>query len=50
VIFLGPSRRMTGQFLKLGHDRFLLHPFEFIMHLTCLHSTLCHLSYWESVV
>jgi hypothetical protein len=34
-----PFRQMT-RCLKLGHDRFLLHPFQFIIHLLHFHSTL----------
>jgi hypothetical protein len=29
---------------ELGHDRFLPNPFQFIIHLSPLHSTLCSLS------
>jgi hypothetical protein len=32
MVFLSPSRQMLGQYLKLGHDRFLPHPFQFIVH------------------
>jgi hypothetical protein len=32
VVFLSPSRQMPGYYLKLGHDRFLPHPFQFIVH------------------
>jgi hypothetical protein len=28
-----PSK-MMGQYLKLGHDRFLPHPFQFIIHIS----------------
>jgi hypothetical protein len=31
--------------LKVSHDRFLLYPFQFIIHLSPFHSTLCTLSY-----
>jgi hypothetical protein len=30
-VFLSPSRRMPEKHLKLGHDRFLSYPFEFII-------------------
>jgi hypothetical protein len=50
VVFLSPSRQMSGYYLKLRHGRFLLHPFQFIFHLSSYHSTLYILSYWESVV
>jgi hypothetical protein len=35
---------------KLGHDRFLPHPFQFIIHLSPFHSTLCNLSYWKIIL
>jgi hypothetical protein len=44
VVFLRPSR----QCLKLGHCGFLPRPFQFIIHLTHLHSTLHSLSHWKS--
>jgi hypothetical protein len=28
VVLLGPSRQMQEKYLKLGHDRFLTHPFQ----------------------
>jgi len=31
VIILTPSRQMSGQYLNLGHDCFLLHLFRFII-------------------
>jgi hypothetical protein len=36
--------------LKIGHDRFLPNPFQFIIHLSSFHSTLYSLSYWKGVV
>jgi hypothetical protein len=33
VVFLSPSRQL-GKYLKLGHDHFLPHPFQFINHNT----------------
>jgi hypothetical protein len=36
--------------LELGYDRILPHPFQFIIHLSLLHSTLHCLSHWRSVV
>jgi hypothetical protein len=38
-VFLSRSRQIQG-YLKLGHDRFLVHPIEFIIHLSTFHSTL----------
>jgi hypothetical protein len=35
--------------LKLGHDRFLPNPFQFIIQLSPLNSTLFNLSYWKNV-
>jgi hypothetical protein len=32
VVFLSPSRQMPGQYLKLGHDLSLPHPFQLIIH------------------
>jgi hypothetical protein len=32
----------------LGHDRFLPNHFQFIIHLSLFHSTLCILSYWSA--
>jgi hypothetical protein len=32
VYFLSPSKLMLGYYLKVGHDRFLLHPFQLIIH------------------
>jgi len=32
VIFLGPSRQMLEQCLKIVHDRFLSHPFYALQH------------------
>jgi hypothetical protein len=43
--FLILSRRMLGQYLKLGHSLLLSNPFEFIIHLSSVHSTLYSLSY-----
>jgi hypothetical protein len=52
-IFHGFSQNQ-GQYLdctmKLDNDRFLANPFQFIVHLSPFHSTLCSLSYWESVL
>jgi hypothetical protein len=44
---LGKYRDST---FKLGHDRFLLNPFQSIIHSSSFHSTLYSLSYWKSVV
>jgi hypothetical protein len=30
--FLSLLEQMKGQYVKLGHDRFILHPFQFIIH------------------
>jgi hypothetical protein len=42
--FLGPCRKMPGSYLKLGHDRFMLHPLYFIIHPSPFYSTLNYLS------
>jgi hypothetical protein len=41
---------ISGYYFKLGHDRFLPHPLQFIIHLSPFNSTLYNLSYWERVV
>jgi hypothetical protein len=33
LISLSPSTRMMGYYLKLGYDRFLPNPFQFIIYL-----------------
>jgi hypothetical protein len=38
VVFLSPTRRIPDSTLKLGHDRFLPNPFQFIIHLSPFHS------------
>jgi hypothetical protein len=45
-----PPGKFRYSTLKLGHDRFLPHRLQFIIHLTSFHSTLHNLSYWESIV
>jgi hypothetical protein len=32
MVFLSPSKQMCGQYFKLYHNRFLLYPFQFIIH------------------
>jgi hypothetical protein len=44
-----PPGKCRGRTLQLGHDRFLLHPFQFI-HLSPFHSSLSSLSCYESGV
>jgi hypothetical protein len=44
VVFLSPSRKMSGNILKLGHGRFLPYPFKFIIHVSSFHLSLCSLS------
>jgi hypothetical protein len=39
VVFFSPFRRMSGYTLKLGHDRFLPNPFQFIIHVPSPHLT-----------
>jgi hypothetical protein len=46
---LVPSGKFRDSTLQLGHDSFLQHPLQFITHVSSFHSTLCSLSYWESV-
>jgi len=33
-MFWGSQIKISGQYLKLGHDLFLPHPFEFVIHLS----------------
>jgi hypothetical protein len=32
MVFLSPLKKIPGYYLKLEHDRFLPHPFQFIIH------------------
>jgi hypothetical protein len=49
VVFVNPSKQMPGQYLKLGHNYFLPHPFQLTTSLSSFHWTLYRLSYRESV-
>jgi hypothetical protein len=44
---LSSFRKIPGWYLRLGLDRFHPHPFQFIIHVLSLHSTLHILSYWK---
>jgi hypothetical protein len=44
-----PPGKFRDSTLQSGHDRFLPHPFQFIIYLSCFHSTLYGLSYLKSV-
>jgi hypothetical protein len=44
------SGKCQDSTLKLGHDRLLPNPFQFIIHLSPYRSTLYSPSYWKSVV
>jgi hypothetical protein len=44
VGFISPSRQMSAYYLKLIQDRFLPHPFQFIIYLLPFHSMLYILS------
>jgi hypothetical protein len=46
MVFFSPSRQILGLYLKLGHDHFLIHPFQFIIHLSPIHYTLYILNHW----
>jgi hypothetical protein len=46
--FFSPSRRMPGCILKVGHNSLLPKPFQFMVHLSPVHSTLFSLSCWKS--
>jgi hypothetical protein len=48
TFYLCPSRQVPSLYLKLDHDRFLPHPFQFTIHLLSSHSTLYSLSCQES--
>jgi hypothetical protein len=43
VVFLSSSKRIPDSPVKLGHDRFLPNPFQFIVHLSPYYSTLYRL-------
>jgi hypothetical protein len=45
--FLSPPGECRHSTLKLGHDRFLPSPFQFVIHLPPLQSTLYSLSHWK---
>jgi hypothetical protein len=40
VVLLSPSKKIPEVYLKLDHDHFLPHLFQFIIHLLSFHSTL----------
>lgn len=40
VVFLKPSRQIPGQHIPLGHSRFLLYPYHFIIYYSSYHLTL----------
>lgn len=50
VVFFSRSSQMHRQYLKLVHHRFLLHPLQFVIHISFFHSMLRIVSYWESLV
>jgi hypothetical protein len=50
VVSLSPSRQIPDRTLKLAHDRFLPHPFQFTIHPSSSHSSPYSLSYWATVV
>jgi hypothetical protein len=50
VVFLGLSRKMLDSTLKLDQDRFLPYPFQLIIHLSLLHSTLCSLGHQKTTL
>lgn len=45
MVFLSPSRKMLGQYLKFGHENFFSHPLKFIILLSSFHSTMYILNY-----
>jgi hypothetical protein len=48
VVFISPCRQILELYLQLGHGRFLPNLFQFIIHISTLHSTLYILSYWKT--
>jgi hypothetical protein len=44
VVLLSPSKQMPGEYLKLGHYRFIPHYFQFFIHLSSPHPTWCNLN------
>jgi hypothetical protein len=45
MVFLCPSMRVLGEYLKLDFDQFLTNPLQFIIHLLSFHLMLHSLSY-----
>jgi hypothetical protein len=45
VVILSTSRQTLVSYLKVGHTRFFLHPSQFAIHISPLHSTLYNLSH-----
>jgi hypothetical protein len=43
-LFFSLSNQMLGEYVKVGHERFLPHPIQFIIHWAVYHSTLYSLS------
>jgi hypothetical protein len=44
------STQIRGYYLKIRHGRFLSNHFQFLIHLSFLHSTQYSLSHWKSFV
>jgi hypothetical protein len=49
IVFLSPFKQMLWYYFKLGRDRLLPHPFQFIIHVSPLRSTLRSPSHWKGV-
>jgi hypothetical protein len=42
VVFPSPSGKIPVEYFKLGHDLFIPHPSQFIIHLLSFYSILYH--------
>jgi hypothetical protein len=47
---LSLCRQIPGCYLKLGNDRFLPHPSQFIIYFSPVYWTPYNLNYWKSIV
>jgi hypothetical protein len=47
AILISPYRQLLGSAPRLGYDRFLPNPFQFIIHQLSYYSTLYILKYWQ---
>jgi hypothetical protein len=50
MVFLSPSMIMLGYYLKLGHNCFHPHTFQFVVHISPFHFTLHSPSDWKCII